>query len=86
MERKFWYGIWKTPEWNGRFLESNGRQSSILDFVHGILKNMVIVKNTVLTEMFSIYFVDKLRYFGCNEYCPNSVPYQLYRRSEYIAI
>ena len=31
MGRKFWYGIWKMPEWNGRFQEWNGRQSSILE-------------------------------------------------------
>ena len=32
MERKFWYKIWKMPEWNGRFQEWNGRQSSILPY------------------------------------------------------
>ena len=32
MERKFQYGIWKIPEWNGRFPEWNGRQSSILPY------------------------------------------------------
>ena len=32
MKRKFWYGIWKMPEWNGIFQEWNGRQSSILPY------------------------------------------------------
>ena len=32
MERKFRYGIWKMPEWNGRFQEWNGKQSSILPY------------------------------------------------------
>ena len=32
MERKFWYEIWKMPEWNGRFQVWNGRQSSILPY------------------------------------------------------
>ena len=46
MERKFRYGIWKIPEWNGRFQEWNGRQSSyfhtnsILDFVHCIYRKI----------------------------------------------
>ena len=32
MEGKFRYEIWKMPEWNGRFQEWNGRQSSILPY------------------------------------------------------
>ena len=32
MERKFRYGMWKIPKWNGRFQEWNGRQSSILPY------------------------------------------------------
>ena len=46
MERKFRYGIWKMPEWNGRFQEWNGKQSfipithSILDFAHGIYRKI----------------------------------------------
>ena len=32
MERKFRYGIWKMPEWNGRFQEWNKTQSSILPY------------------------------------------------------
>ena len=32
MERKYRYGIWNMPEWNGRFQEWNGRQSSILPY------------------------------------------------------
>ena len=48
MERKFRYGIWKMPEWNGRFQEWNGRQfsilhtNSILDFVHCIYRKIHI--------------------------------------------
>ena len=44
MERKFRYGIWKMPEWNGmedfkNAMEDNipyFRTNSILDFAHGI--------------------------------------------------
>ena len=32
MERKFWCGIWKMPEWDGKFQKWNGRQSSILPY------------------------------------------------------
>ena len=32
MEGKFRYGIWKGPEWNGRFQEWNGRLSFILPY------------------------------------------------------
>ena len=31
-ERKFRFGISKMPEWNGRFQEWNGRQSSKLPY------------------------------------------------------
>ena len=42
--RKFWYGIWKMPEWNGMEDFKNGIEdnllyfhtNSILDFAHGI--------------------------------------------------
>ena len=46
MERKFRYGIWKMPEWNGRLQEWNERQSSLLhtnstlDFAGGIYRKI----------------------------------------------
>ena len=47
MERKFRYGIWKMPEWNGRFQEWNGRQSSILPYqFHTIFLALYLQKNT----------------------------------------
>ena len=56
MERKFWYRIWKMPEWNGMEDFKNGMEEnlpyfqthSILDFAHGIYKKflwIVITKN-----------------------------------------
>ena len=48
MERKFWYGIRKMPEWNGMEDFKNGiednrpyfRISSILDFAYGIYRKI----------------------------------------------
>ena len=48
MERKFWYGIWKMPEWNGMEDFKNGMEdnlpyfhtNSILDFVHCIYRKI----------------------------------------------
>ena len=50
MERKFWYGIWKMPEWNGMEDFKNGMEdnlpyfhtNSILDFVHCINRKIHI--------------------------------------------
>ena len=84
MERKFRYGIWKMPEWNGMEDFKNGMEdnlpyfhtNSILDFVHFLQKNTyryrVVIKNYV-SETFNFnIFVDKLRYLG-RLYCKNSV-------------
>ena len=38
MERKFRYGIWKMPEWNGMF--SRMQWKTILDFAHGIYRKL----------------------------------------------
>ena len=47
MERKFRYGIWKTPEWNERFQEWNGRQSFILPYqIHTRFCALYLQKNT----------------------------------------
>ena len=47
MERKFRYGIWNMPEWNGRFQEWNGRQSSILPYqFHSRFCALHLQKNT----------------------------------------
>ena len=48
MERKFWYEIWKMPEWNGMEDFKNGMEdnlpcfhtNSILDFVHSIYRKI----------------------------------------------
>ena len=48
MKRKFRYGIWKMPEWNGMEDFKNGMEdnlpyfhtNSLLDFVHCIYSNM----------------------------------------------
>ena len=48
MERKFWYGIWKMPEWNGMEDFKNGMEdnlpyfhtNSILDFVRCIYRKI----------------------------------------------
>ena len=46
MERKFRYGIWKMPQWNGRFQEWNGRQSFILLYqFHTRFRSFHIQKN-----------------------------------------
>ena len=52
MERKFWYGIWKMPEWNGMEDFKNGMEdnfsyfhtNSILDFVHYIYRKNYTVQ------------------------------------------
>ena len=47
MEWKFRYGIWKMPEWNGRFQEWNGRQSFILPYqFHTRFFALYLQKNT----------------------------------------
>ena len=48
MERKFRYGVWKMPEWNGMEDFKNGMEdnlpyfhtNSILDFVHCIYRKI----------------------------------------------
>ena len=64
MERKFRYGIFKMPEWNGMEDFKNGMKdnlpyfhtNSILDFVHFLQKNTyrcrVVIKN-IVTEVFN---------------------------------
>ena len=47
VEREIRYGIWKMPEWNGRFQEWNGRQSSILPYqFHTRFCALYLQKNT----------------------------------------
>ena len=47
MEQNFWYGIRKMPEWNGRFQDWNGRQSSILPYqLHTRFCALYLQKNT----------------------------------------
>ena len=49
MERKFWYGIWKMPEWNGMEDFKNGMEdnlpyfhtNSILNFVHVVTEKYI---------------------------------------------
>ena len=48
MERIFWYGLWKMPEWNEMEDFKNGIEgnfpyfhaNSILDFAHGIYRKI----------------------------------------------
>ena len=48
IKRKFWYGIWKMPEWNGMEDFKNGMEdnlryfhtNSILDFLHCIFRKI----------------------------------------------
>ena len=48
MEEKFWYEIWKMPEWNGMEDFKNGMEAnlryfhsnSMLNFAHGIYKKI----------------------------------------------
>ena len=61
IERKFQYGIWKMLEWNGRFQEWNGRQSSILPCQfytrfgasHKNTYRCRVVINIIVTEVFN---------------------------------
>ena len=63
MEWKFRYGIWKIPEWNGRFQEWNGRLSSILPYqFHTRFRALCLQKNkyrcrvvikNIVTEVFN---------------------------------
>ena len=48
MERKFRYGTWKMPEWNGIFQEWNGRQSFILPY-----QFHTRLINNIATEVFN---------------------------------
>ena len=58
MERKFWYGIWKMPEWNGMEDFKNGMEdnlpyfhtNSILDFAHGIYRKIYRELGIVITK------------------------------------
>ena len=73
-------------EWNGRFQEWNGRQSSILPYqFHTRFRALYLQKNThrcrvvlkychrsIQLQYLRILLVDKLRYFGC-AHCANSV-------------
>ena len=63
MNRKFRYGKWNMPEWNGRFQEWNGRQSYILPdqfhtrfcalYLQKIAYQCRVVTNNVITEVFN---------------------------------
>ena len=54
MERKFRYGIWKMPEWNGMEDFKNGMEdnlpyfhtNSILDFLNGIYRKLYTDSDT----------------------------------------
>ena len=73
-------------EWNGRFQEWNGRQSSILPYqFHARFRALYLQKNTyryrvvikychrsIQLQYLRILFFDKSRYFGC-VHCANSV-------------
>ena len=79
MERKFRYGIWKMPEWNGMEDFKNEMEDNLPYQFHTRFRALYLQKNTyrcrvviynIVTEVFNfnIYaylFVDKSRYFGC---------------------
>ena len=76
MERKFRYGIWKMPEWNERFQEWNGRQSSILPYQILCIvftekyipmsgSDKYYCHRSIQLQYQRILFVDKSRYSGC---------------------
>ena len=69
MERKFRYGIWKMPEWNGRFREWNGRQSSILPYqFHTRFRALYLQKNTYRCRVVIINIVTEVFNFNIYAY------------------
>ena len=76
MERKFRYGIWKMPEWNGMEDFKNGMEdnlpyfhtNSILDFVHCIIFTEKYIPmsgsdNDIVTEVLNFIYA---YYFSTN--------------------
>ena len=60
MERKFRYGIWKMPEWNGRFQEWNGTQFSILPYqFHTRFGALYLQKNAYRCHVVIIILLQK---------------------------
>ena len=43
MERKFWYGIWKMPEWNGMEDFKNGMEDNLPYFHTNSILDLCIV-------------------------------------------
>ena len=88
MERKFRYGLWKTPELYGMEDFKNEMEDNlpyfhtnfIVDFVHCIYKKYIPTSGSdkrychrsIQLQWLRVIFVDKWRYFG-NLYCANSV-------------
>ena len=73
MERKFRYGIWKMPEWNGRFQEWNGRQSFILPYqFHTRFGALYSQKNTYRCRVVIKNIVTKVFNSNIYAYCLSS--------------
>ena len=86
MERKFWYKIWKMPEWNGRFQEWNGRQSSIFPSYqfHArfralyLQKNIYrygcrVIANNIVAEVFNFHIYEGSMTTDCNKLTANKL-------------
>ena len=70
MERKFRYGIWKMPKWNGRFQEWNRRQSSILPYqFHTRFPAWYFQKNTYPCRVVINNIVTEVFNFNIYAYC-----------------
>ena len=64
MERGFRYRIWKMPEWNGRFQEWNGRQSSIFPYqFHTRFCTLYLRRNTYRCRVVIINVVTEVHNF-----------------------
>ena len=70
MERKFRYGISKMLEWNGRFQEWNGRQSSILPYqFHTTFCGLYLQKNIYQSPVVTHNIVTEVFSFNIYTYC-----------------
>ena len=86
MEQKFWYGIWKMPEWNGMEDFKNGMEDNLPYQFHTKFcafftekyipmsdGNKKHCRRNIQLQYLHVIFVYKLQYLGCL-YCKNSEP------------
>ena len=68
MQRRFRDRIWKMPEWNGRFQERNGRQSSILPHqFHTRFRGWQLVNISILVSTHG--YGGRVLYNACLDCC-----------------